>query len=113
MNCLNCGAPMALMPARPCWQCAHCQTMICPEPAADGVRVTGESGHACPICARRLSRAVLDDRDAIEICETCKGMLMPRQAFAETLTARRRAATSPSVTPTPSDRRDLDRHIDC
>jgi Zn-finger nucleic acid-binding protein len=104
---------MALMPARPCWQCSHCSSIVCPDPVADGVRLTGDAGHSCPVCKLVLVRAVLDDRDQVEICETCKGMLMPRRAFAVTLTARRRAATSPSVTPTPSDHRDLERRIHC
>jgi Zn-finger nucleic acid-binding protein len=58
-------------------------------------------------------RATLDDREAIEICERCKGILMARQAFAETLTARRRAAQTPSVTPRPTDRAELQRRIAC
>lgn len=113
MNCPNCGAPMALHPTRPCWQCGHCATLVCPEPAADGLRVTGESGHACPVCRQRLERAVLDERDPIEFCARCKGIFMARRAFAVTLVARRRAAQAPSVTPTPADRRDLERRIAC
>jgi len=113
MNCPNCGAPMALMPTRPCWQCSHCNSMVCPEPAADGLRVTGEPGHLCPICSQRLLRAVLDDQESIEICERCKGILMGRRGFAVTLTARRRAAQTPSVTPLPTDRHDLNRRIAC
>jgi Zn-finger nucleic acid-binding protein len=77
------------------------------------VRETGEPGHNCPVCAVPLQRAVLDDRDRIEICDRCKGILMPRRTFAVTLTARRRAATTASVTPTPADPRELDRRITC
>ena len=113
MTCPNCGAPMALMPTRPCWQCSHCSSMVCPEPAADGMRVTGERGHLCPICSQRLLRAVLDDRETIEICERCKGILMNRRAFAVTITARRRAAQTPSTIPLPTDRAELNRRIDC
>ena len=113
MNCPNCGAPMALMPTRPCWQCSHCNSMVCPEPAADGLRMMGEQGHLCPVCSQRLLRAVLDDRESIEICERCKGILMGRRGFAVTLTARRRAAQTPSVTPSPTDRADLNRRIAC
>ena len=104
---------MALLATRPCWQCAHCSTLVCPEPAADGLRVTGEPGHDCPVCRQHLVRAVMDDRVHIEICERCKGILMAREAFARTLTAQRRAATTPSVTPSPADRADLARRIDC
>jgi len=104
---------MALHATRPCWACAHCGGLVCPEAAADGVRVTGERGHACPICDVPLTRAVLDDRDAIECCERCKGILMARRAFVVTLTARRRDARTPSVTPAPADARELERRIAC
>jgi Zn-finger nucleic acid-binding protein len=104
---------MALHPTRPCWQCAHCSSLVCPEPAADGLRVTAEHGHKCPICRQALRRATLDDRDAVEICERCKGILLARRAFAVTLTARRRAAQPPSVTPSPVDHRELARRIEC
>jgi Zn-finger nucleic acid-binding protein len=113
MNCLNCGAPMALLETRPCWKCGHCGTLICPEPAADGLRVTGEPGHPCPTCQRVLVRAVLDDREAIEICEHCKGTLLPRHAFAVVVTARRRAAQTPSVTPVHVSDAELRRRIAC
>ena len=104
---------MALMTNRPCWQCAHCTTLVCPEPAADGVRVTGERGHDCPVCHQTLTRAAMDERVHIEICERCKGIFMPLRAFSLTLTARRRAARTPSVTPPPADKRDLQRRLDC
>ena len=87
--------------------------MICPEPVADGVRITGEAGHSCPVCRVTLTRAVMDDRHRIEFCERCKGIFMPLDAFAATLTARRRAARTPSITPTPADREDLRRRIAC
>lgn len=113
MNCPNCGAPMALLQNRPCWQCSHCSTLVCPEPAAEGVRVTSERGHDCPVCRQPLLRAVMDDREHIEICERCKGILMAQVAFAETLTARRRAAETPSVIPAPADRAELNRPLAC
>ena len=113
MNCPNCGAPMALLANRPCWQCGHCSSLVCPEPAADGVRVTGDPGHKCPVCRQTLVRAVMDDREAIEICERCKGIFMAREAFANTLRVRRHTAQTPSVIPDPADRRELNRRIGC
>jgi Zn-finger nucleic acid-binding protein len=104
---------MALLASRPCWQCDHCGTIVCPEPAADGLRVTGEPGHSCPVCHLALVRAVIDDRDRIEICERCKGVFMARRAFAVTLTARRHAARTPTVTPVPADPHELERRIAC
>ena len=104
---------MALLLNRPCWQCGHCSTLVCPEPAADGLRTTGEPGHDCPVCRQPLLRAVMDDREHIEICERCKGILMALRTFSETLTARRRAAQTPSVIPSPADRAELRRRIEC
>jgi Zn-finger nucleic acid-binding protein len=86
---------------------------VCPEPAADGLRVTGEQGYRCPVCRQPLVRALLDDRATVEICEGCKGILMARRAFAVTLTARRRAARTPSVTPEHADSGELSRRIAC
>ena len=104
---------MTLDAGRPCWTCAHCGSLVCPQPAPDGVRVTGERGHDCPVCRTPLSCASLDDREPIEICERCKGTLMALRAFAETLTARRHAAATPTVTPVPADPHDLQRRIAC
>ncbi|HEY2434605.1 MAG TPA: zf-TFIIB domain-containing protein [Vicinamibacterales bacterium] len=104
---------MTLDSAHPCWSCTHCGSVVCPDPASDGVRVTGGPGHVCPLCAVPLQRALLDEREPIEICERCKGTLMARRGFAVTLTARRRAATTPSVTPDPADPRQLDRRVVC
>jgi Zn-finger nucleic acid-binding protein len=87
--------------------------MVCPEPAAEGVRVSAEAGDDCPVCRRSLQRAVMDDREPIEICERCKGILMPLRVFSETLTARRRAASTPSVIPIPADRSELARRLAC
>jgi Zn-finger nucleic acid-binding protein len=113
MNCPNCGAPMALDATRPCWSCAHCGGVVCPEPAADGLRVGTEHGHACPVCHTPMLRATLDDRESIEVCERCKGILMARRAFAVTIRGRRRAATTPSQTPVPTDPVELERHVAC
>jgi Zn-finger nucleic acid-binding protein len=83
------------------------------EPAPDGVRSTGERGHDCPTCHTALTRALLDDRDAIEVCDRCKGILMPLGAFAETVSARRHAAKTPAITPVSANPRELERHIRC
>jgi Zn-finger nucleic acid-binding protein len=104
---------MTLLAPHPCWQCGYCSTVVCPEPAAGGVRVSGEAGHMCPVCRQALVRAVIDDREPIEICDRCKGIFMARRAFAETLVARRRAAQTPSVAPVYADARELNRRIAC
>jgi Zn-finger nucleic acid-binding protein len=105
--------PLAPDASRPCWQCSHCASVLCPEPAADGLRLSGDHGHDCPICHTALTRAVLDDRDAIEVCERCKGILMPLSTFADTVNSRRHAASTPSVRPPHTDPKELDRRIQC
>jgi len=98
---------------RPCWECSHCGSVVCPEPVADGVRESGGRGRDCPVCHAALTRAVLDDRAPIEVCDHCKGILTPLHTFAETVTARRRSARTPSVTPPPADRGEFGRRIRC
>ena len=104
---------MALLATRPCWQCGYCSTLVCPEPVADGVRITGEPGRNCPVCRLALVRAVMDDLEPIEVCDRCKGIFMARRAFAATLLSRRQAADTPSVTPAPVNRAELDRPLAC
>jgi Zn-finger nucleic acid-binding protein len=109
---------MALLESRPCWKCAHCGTIVCPESAlVDGVRVLGAATSdrpvACPVCGKAMLAAVMDDRVRLHVCAQCKGTLMPRRAFAETVVARRRAASTPVATPPPASRDELQRRITC
>jgi Zn-finger nucleic acid-binding protein len=57
--------------------------------------------------------AVMDDRYRIEMCAQCKGTLMPRRTFAETVVGRRHAAVTRTTTPSPTDRRELERRVPC
>jgi Zn-finger nucleic acid-binding protein len=105
---------MALLETRPCWQCGHCATLVCPEEmAAEGVRVLSDGEHDCPVCRRPMLRGVIDDRERIETCPQCQGILMARRAFAVTLTARRRRSSGPTVTPLHTDAAELARRIAC
>lgn len=107
---------MALLETRPCWQCGHCSTLVCPESAARVrvLRTTQNGGtHACPVCVQPMLAAVMDDRYRIEMCERCKGTLMPRRTFADTVVGRRRAAATPAATPSPANRRELERRVAC
>jgi Zn-finger nucleic acid-binding protein len=118
VNCPNCGAPMAPLETHPCWQCGHCTTIVCPESAApDGVRMLGASqdGRArdCPVCAQPMLAAVMDDRYRIEMCAQCKGTLMPRHTFAETVVGRRHAAATRATPVSPANRRELERRVAC
>jgi Zn-finger nucleic acid-binding protein len=105
---------MALLENRPCWQCGHCATLVCPEEAvSEGLRVLAEGEHDCPVCRRRMLRGVIDDRERIETCPQCHGILMPRRAFAVTLIERRRRASGPAITPPHTDPEQLERHVAC
>ena len=75
--------------------------------------MTGEAGYMCPVCRQTLVRAVMDDREPIQVCQRCKGIFLARRAFVVTLVARRRAADRPSVIPPLGDRRELERRIAC
>ena len=117
MNCPNCGAPMKRLETRPCWQCHHCSSMVCEETAlTSGLRlVERDAGEvrSCPVCRVPLVSAIMDGADRLELCPQCKGILMPRRTFAVTITAKRRAAVTPGVIPSPTDAKDLDRRISC
>lgn len=116
MNCPNCGAPMALLDDRPVWHCDHCDTTVRPAGAADGVRLlNGADGDAlsCPVCGRPMRDAILDDRCRIDTCERCAGILIRREAFAQTLMAKRRAAVTPAILPPPVGSRDMERRVAC
>jgi Zn-finger nucleic acid-binding protein len=65
------------------------------------------------VCAKPMLAAVMDDRYRIEICARCKGTLMPRRTFAETVVGRRRSAATRATPPSPTDRRELERHVAC
>jgi Zn-finger nucleic acid-binding protein len=53
------------------------------------------------------------DEYPIDYCERCRGLLLPRQAFAEISQRRRAWADSPPVTPIPPDAREKRRHVTC
>ena len=105
---------MALLETRPCWQCGYCHTVVCPESAASaGVRVLGDSARQCPVCARPLLAAVMDDRYRLETCPQCKGILLGLPVFAATVMGKRHAAATPLRAPTPADDRELQRRVAC
>jgi Zn-finger nucleic acid-binding protein len=90
--------------------------MVCEETAGDAsVRVVGgeDSKRHCPVCSTPFLAGIMDDKYRIEICKRCKGILMPRETFAETVIGRRRAAASPPVIPHHTDSRELQRRVRC
>jgi Zn-finger nucleic acid-binding protein len=116
MNCPNCGAPMVLLEGRPVWHCDHCDTVVRPAGVPEGVRVVNardDDARSCPVCGRSLRAAILDDRARIDVCERCSGILIQREVFAETLMARRRAAVTPAIVPSPVDADEMERRVAC
>jgi Zn-finger nucleic acid-binding protein len=106
---------MDLVESRRFFHCRHCGSHHFPEGVeADGIRVVGHTHDAakCPICTTAMARALAYD-EPVELCQNCRGMLIPRHAFAELVTARRRWTTSPPVTPPPIDRATLRRRLAC
>jgi Zn-finger nucleic acid-binding protein len=107
---------MALPEGRPAWHCDHCDTTIRLESGPNGVRLVGSQAGPeleCPLGHEPLQAAVMDDHYRINACATCRGLLMAREVFAETVAARRWGATTPSVMPKKVSPRQLDRRVHC
>jgi Zn-finger nucleic acid-binding protein len=116
MNCPNCGAAMELVESRRHFRCRHCGTFGFPRPVdADGIRTVGPvpDAPACPVCAKPLKAAVLDEDHPIHLCAVCRGVLLPRATFATVIGKRRAWATGPPAEPAPMDRRALARELTC
>jgi Zn-finger nucleic acid-binding protein len=116
MNCTNCGAAMELVESRRYFLCGHCGTFNFPEPPdADGVRILGRLPNAppCPVCKAALVHALLDADHPVHFCATCRGVLLPRETFANVVNKRRAWATGPPAEPVSLDRRALERALVC
>jgi Zn-finger nucleic acid-binding protein len=116
MNCPNCGATMELVAGRRYFRCTHCGSYGFPEgPDAEGIRVIGTVADSlrCPVCEVAMSRALLDDVHPVDFCNTCRGVLMPRDTFAGVINARRAWASTPPSAPVPFDRAELRRVLTC
>jgi Zn-finger nucleic acid-binding protein len=115
MNCKNCGAPMSLNRDRHYYHCEYCSSYHFPAGSPDGLRLLGQApeGSECPICHEPLTLVSLDDRWRGYHCQKCRGLLIVRPAFAQTVQSRRAWAKQPPVAPQPLDRRELDRRLRC
>ena len=116
MNCSSCGAAMELVESRRYFRCGHCGCYHFPETIeAEGIRISGTPANApgCPVCADPMSHAVLDDEHVVDFCTRCRGVLLPRAAFAMVTNKRRAWATTPPAEPVPLDRRQLRRELTC
>ena len=116
MNCGNCGAPMELFERRRCYFCHFCGSFaFIDTPEVKGVRILERPVPAanCPRCDAPLAKSLLDDAFAVEHCERCRGILLPRAAFAEAVTRRRARESGEPPRPVPLDRRELERVVAC
>ena len=114
MNCNNCGAPMEVFERRGYLFCRYCSTFqFLDRTPHDGVQVLDREGErACPVCEAPLVDALLDGTHRVRYCERCRGLLVPRAAFADAV-VRRRAAGRTVATPIPPDRTELQRQLAC
>ena len=105
MNCLNCGAPMTLIPGHDYYTCAYCTTFVFPAQNEEHVRVLAEPvGMACPLCKHELvAGSVAGTR--VGYCAHCRGSLANRESFAGVVRALRSRAQTPAVEPRPVDHR--------
>ena len=95
--------------------CAHCGTTQIPETVhRDGlvVLLAGDTGLACSRCNTPLVHAMLDNH-RVQFCETCRGILIERQFFADVVQSRRAWANGEPVTPVPPDAAELRRTMTC
>jgi Zn-finger nucleic acid-binding protein len=116
MNCRNCGAAMELFESRGYFFCRYCGTFHFPESTSDeGVRILGAGDRPadCPACKTPMAQALLDDTYPVHACANCRGVLVPRQAFARAVNSRRSWASGPPREPRPLNPRDLDRAMRC
>jgi Zn-finger nucleic acid-binding protein len=116
MNCRNCGAAMELFPAQGYFFCRYCGSFHFPESAGeDGLRLLGHDDRpaTCPVCRDPMARALLDDVHPVHACEKCRGVLVPREAFARVVNTRRAWASTPPSEPRRLNPRDLERTVQC
>lgn len=115
MNCVNCGAAMALN-VRGYYVCAHCGTTSFPEAVSrDGVRILGPGDQEvrCFFCSSPFVRGMLEENYQVDYCEKCRGLLLSRRDFAELVRRRRAWAQSQSIPPSHTDAAELRRRMDC
>jgi Zn-finger nucleic acid-binding protein len=116
MNCSNCGAAMRLVESARYLRCGHCGAFHFPQPVeAEGIRIVGHLPGApkCPVCAKAMAHAVLDEDHPVDFCPQCRGILLPRRTFAGVTSRRRAWASSPPIDPLPLDRQALHRRLAC
>jgi Zn-finger nucleic acid-binding protein len=116
MNCRNCGGAMELFATRGYFFCRYCGSFHFPETTGDdGIRILGPSQKSlgCAACEKPLASAMLDESFNVQYCENCRGVLLPRTAFATVVQKRRAWATGQPSPPVALDRAELERQVSC
>lgn len=96
--------------------CRYCGSYHFPETAPDqGVKVLADTSNlrGCPACSAPLATAQIDGAHAAHYCRSCRGVLLARGSFAEVVRLRRAWATDPPAPPTPLNREELERRLNC
>ena len=113
MHCQTCGAPMTV--ERDYFHCEYCGTYHIPIASPEGVRLLGESpeGLKCPVCRLPLHVAALSNSVRDHQCVKCRGLLLNRFEFGDTVLFRRRWAATPPDPPYALDQTELARRLHC
>jgi len=82
VNCQNCGAPVRLDPGQNVMVCDYCKSEHALPVDEYGVQMTGETGFACPVCAKALATARIEFRDVL-YCRGCLGIAVSMDNFVE------------------------------
>ena len=116
MNCGNCGAPMELFERR---RYSSVPTAV---PSRSSTRRRLRASAFWSVRCRRLtvrgaahrsSRLSWTTLYSVEHCEQCRGILLPRAAFAEAVTRRRARQSGAPAPPVPMDPRELKLVVVC
>jgi len=107
---------MELFPRRHYYFCQYCGTFeFIGGETLDGLHTLGATHPPlpCPLCETTLGHALVDGGLEVLHCGRCRGVLMPRAVFVQTIDRRRAAAKGPGKIPAPLDRRELARAVTC
>ena len=107
---------MQLFARRRYYFCSYCGTFeFLVNDSSERLRVLAdlEPPTPCPVCAKPLAHAVLEEGHQVLHCRHCRGVLLPRDAFVEVIHRRRAAAKGPGTRSGPLDPQELHRTVTC
>ena len=105
---------MVVYPGRKYYFCEYCGMFHFPPGSEEGVQLLDQApgGLDCPTCAAHLHRATLDSYFVLH-CPECRGVLLDQVAFRKIIKVRRAQATGPAAEPTPLNKGELGRQVNC